>query len=109
LATAQRHVAEFIRKESSMTDRADRIATILTTAFAPSILEVEDDSAKHAGHAGARPGGQTHYTVTIESAAFAGLNRVARHRLVTDALSAEFADGLHALSLRLRAPDDAGR
>ncbi len=92
-----------------MTDRADRIADILTAAFAPSVLQVEDDSAKHAGHAGARPGGQTHYTVTIESAAFAGLNRVARHRRVTDALSAEFADGLHALSLRLRAPGEAER
>ena len=91
-----------------MTDRAERIATILTAAFAPSILEIADDSARHAGHAGAREGGQTHYTVTIESAAFAGLNRVARHRLVTDALAPEFAGGLHALSLRLRAPGDAG-
>jgi stress-induced morphogen len=109
LATAQRHVTDIIREETSMTDRAQRIASIIDAAFAPSVLEVEDDSAKHAGHAGARPGGETHYTVTIESAAFNGLNRVARHRKVTDVLSAEFATGLHALSLRLRAPGEAER
>jgi len=87
--------------------RADRIHAALTTRFAPMLLRVEDDSALHAGHAGATPEGETHYTVTLESAAFAGLNRVARTRLVNDALAPEFASGLHALALKLSAPPDA--
>ncbi len=87
--------------------RADRIHAALATRFAPTALTVQDDSAQHAGHAGAAPGGQTHYTVSMEAAAFAGLSRVARTRLVNEALAAEFAAGLHALALRLRAPGEA--
>ena len=88
-------------------DRRDRIEACLREVFTPATLEVSDDSARHAGHAGAREGGQTHYRVQIVSARFAGLNRVARHRLVFDALKGEFADGLHALNIEALAPDAA--
>ncbi|WP_160123319.1 BolA family protein [Rhodovarius lipocyclicus] len=90
-----------------MTDsRAERIRALMTSRFAPQALELTDDSALHAGHAGARPGGETHYTLAMTSAAFAGLNRVARSRLVNEALAGEFQAGLHALALKLRAPGE---
>lgn len=84
----------------------DGLRERLTAAFEPSRLEIVDDSAKHAGHAGARPQGETHFTVEIESAAFAGLSRVDRQRLVNRALAEQFAAGLHALSVRARAPGE---
>ena len=84
-------------------DRKQRIEAALRAAFAPETLAVADDSAQHAGHAGARAGGETHYTVTMQAAAFAGMNRVARSRAVHEALAAEFATGLHALALKLSA------
>jgi len=87
-----------------MDNRADRIRSALVAQFAPARIEVVDDSAKHAGHAGARPGGQTHYSVLLVSDAFTGLSRVARSRAVHAALEAEFGGGLHALALTLRAP-----
>lgn len=87
-----------------MTTRATRMEAALRQAFAPAALEIIDDSAKHAGHAGARPAGETHYTVLMVSERFAGMNRVARSRAVHEALAAEFADGLHALALTLRSP-----
>ena len=89
-----------------MTDRADRIRTVLQQALTPNTLDVIDDSARHHGHAGAAPGGQTHYNVRIVSPHFAGLGRVGRHRLVNQALAAEFSTGLHALSLDLKAPGE---
>jgi BolA protein len=89
-----------------MQSRAHRLEAILSRAFAPSLLRVADDSARHAGHAGARPGGETHYSVLLVSEAFRGQSRVARHRLVHDALAAEFAGGLHALALTLRTPEE---
>ena len=85
----------------------ERIAAKLSAALAPERLEVIDDSAKHAGHGGARPGGETHYTVEVVSGAFAGKNRVQRHRLVYDAPKAEIADGVHALAIDARAPGEA--
>ncbi len=92
-----------------MTDRATRIDTALRQAFAPTLLQVTDDSARHAGHAGAAPGGQTHYSVVMVAVAFTGLSRVARSRAVHDALVGEFAGGLHALALTLRTPEEAAR
>jgi stress-induced morphogen len=86
--------------------RSTRLATQLRYAFAPTLLEIVDDSARHAGHAGARPGGETHYTVLMVSPAFRGMNRVARSRAVHAALADEFADGMHALSLVLRTPEE---
>ena len=85
-------------------NRAERIHATLTARFAPTQLVVQDDSAQHAGHAGAAPGGETHYTVTMETATFSGLNRVARSRMVNEALAEEFATGLHALALKLNPP-----
>jgi BolA protein len=86
-----------------MENRMDRLRAALTAAFAPTLLEIADDSSRHAGHAGAASGGQTHYTVRMHAAAFAGQSRVARSRAVHDVLAAEFASGLHALSLSLEA------
>lgn len=87
-----------------MTSRADRIEQTLNQLFAPALLRVVDDSQRHAGHAGAAPGGETHYSVLLVSEAFAGQSRVARSRAVHAALAAEFAGGLHALALSLRTP-----
>jgi BolA protein len=87
--------------------RAARIEARLTADFSPLHLAVTDDSARHAGHAGAQPGGQTHYSVLLVSAAFRGQNRVARSRAVHAALADEFAGGLHALALTLRTPEEA--
>lgn len=86
--------------------RAERIRETLQSALAPANVEVVDDSALHAGHAGAQPGGETHYSVLAVSPKFEGLSRVARHRLVNEVLSAEFGSGLHALSLTLRTPGE---
>lgn len=83
-------------------NRSERIRIILTKVFAPSALDVVDDSHKHAGHAGAQPEGETHYTVKIVSPAFDGLSRVAVQRAVMDALKDEFDSGLHALSIKAR-------
>lgn len=84
----------------------DKIIADLTEAFAPLTLEVTDNSERHAGHAGAREGGETHYSVYIVADGFAGKSRVARHRLVYAALAAEFADGVHALALTTLAPGE---
>jgi BolA protein len=91
-----------------MTDqtRAARIHAALTKGLNPSVLEIVDDSHKHAGHAGHRPGEATHFTVQITSDAFTGLSRVARQRLVYDLLAEELAGGLHALALVTKAPGD---
>jgi BolA protein len=91
---------------SAMQSRAARLEAELTRAFSPTLLRVVDDSASHAGHAGARPGGETHYTVLLVSEAFRNQSRVARSRAVHAVLEAEFAGGLHALSLILRTPEE---
>ena len=88
--------------------RAARIDQALRAAFPPAKVTVADDSHRHAGHAGARPEGETHYSVLVVSPAFAGMNRVARSRAVHAVLAAEFAGGLHALALTLRTPEEAG-
>lgn len=85
----------------------EAIRNKLTDAFEPTRLEVEDDSARHHGHAGARPGGESHFNVTIESAAFAGAPRVARQRMVYRALAEELAGPVHALSVKALAPGEA--
>lgn len=87
-------------------NRAARIEAILREQFTPAAMQIVDDSAKHAGHAGARAEGQTHYSVLLVSDRFAGLSRVERHRLVNGALGPEFAAGLHALALTLKAPGE---
>lgn len=89
--------------------RATRLETVLRDAFAPTSLKVVDDSAKHIGHAGARPEGETHYSVLVIAEAFRGMNRVARSRAVHKAVAMEFGTGLHALSLTLRTPEEAAQ
>ena len=84
----------------------DAIQDKLTAAFQPTRLEVVDDSHRHAGHAGAREGGESHFNVTIEASAFAGANRVARQRMVYHALSEELAGPVHALSVKALAPGE---
>jgi BolA protein len=83
---------------------AGQIEAALRDALAPARLEVQDDSHRHAGHAGAREG--RHYTVRIVSARFAGLNRVQRHRLVYDSLHDLIPRGIHALAIDARAPGE---
>ncbi|MGE3333044.1 MAG: BolA family protein [Rhodospirillaceae bacterium] len=89
-----------------MNTYANRIHAKLAESLAPTRLEVEDDSNRHHGHAGAHPSGETHFNVTVESAAFAGKNRVARQRLVYGILADELRERVHALSLKLTAPGE---
>jgi BolA family transcriptional regulator, general stress-responsive regulator len=84
----------------------ERIVARLTGVLNPVALEIVDESDRHAGHAGARAGGGTHYRVRIVSAQFERRSRVERHRLVYGLLDAEFADGLHALALVAKAPGE---
>ena len=83
---------------------ADEIHAKLTGALAPSRLEVVDESHKHEGHGGWRPGGETHFNVTVVSAAFDGKSRVERQRLVYEILKEELAGPVHALALTTRTP-----
>ena len=80
----------------------DTITTKLTDAFAPQILEVVDDSARHAGHAGHREGGETHFNVHIVSQAFKGKSRIERHRMIHTVLAEELATTVHALAIDAR-------
>lgn len=78
----------------------------LTRAFTPTRLVVDDNSARHAGHAGSRPGGETHFNVVIEAPAFEGVSRVQRQRMVYQALAEELAGPVHALSVKALAPGE---
>jgi len=86
---------------------ADTLRRKLTDALAPTALDIVDESAKHKGHAGWRPGGETHFRVTVVSAAFEGKSRVDRQRMVYDVLEDEMADRVHALALVTRTPAEA--
>lgn len=85
-----------------MSVSASEVEAALRAALAPESLDVVDDSAQHAGHAGAREG--RHFSVAICSARFEGLSRVARHRLVYDALQTLMPRGIHAVAIDARAP-----
>lgn len=87
-------VAEIIRKK-------------LEAALSPSLLEIVDESDRHKGHAGHRPGVETHFRITVISAAFAGKPRVARQRMVTAALAEEMGNPVHALSMRTLTLEEA--
>ena len=87
---------------------ADIITEKLTSAFSPQSLNVVDESHLHAGHAGSREGGQTHYRVYIVSNAFEGKSRVDRHRMINTALAAELAGSVHALAIHAAAPGEGG-
>jgi len=85
---------------------ADVITEKLTAAFAPESLRVEDESHQHEGHAGHRPGGQTHYRVYIVAQAFRGKSRIDRHRMINQTLAQELAGGVHALAIHALAPGE---
>jgi len=88
---------------------AETIERKLTAALAPQRLEVRDDSHKHAGHAGWREGGETHFHVTVVAEAFTGESRVARQRKVYQVLAEELAESVHALQLVTLTPEEAAR
>lgn len=88
--------------------RVARMRVLLEQAFAPVVLDIADDSHKHAGHAGARDG-RGHFAVDIVSDAFAGMAPLARHRAVYAALGDMMASDIHALSIRARTPAEAQR
>jgi BolA protein len=84
----------------------ERIADELTKTFAPERLDVVDESHQHAGHAGHRPGGETHYRVYIVSQAFQGKSRIERHRMINETLASELQGGVHALAIHASAPGE---
>lgn len=87
---------------------ADVITEKLAAAFAPTSLQVVDESHQHEGHAGHRPGGETHYRVYIVSEAFRGKSRIDRHRMINRTLARELAEGVHALAIHAAAPGEGG-
>ncbi|HEY6454798.1 MAG TPA: BolA family protein [Steroidobacteraceae bacterium] len=84
------------------TESVEKIRQVLTARLAPVALEIHDDSAKHAGHAGARAGG--HFSVVVVSERFVGRTRMQRHRLVYAALAELMRTDIHALRIQARAP-----
>ena len=86
--------------------KRDIIARKLTEAFRPQSMAVEDESHLHAGHAGHRAGGETHYRVYIVSEGFRGKSRIERHRLVNAALADELKGSVHALAIHASAPGE---
>jgi BolA family transcriptional regulator, general stress-responsive regulator len=85
----------------------DTITNKLRETFTPESLEVTDESHLHEGHAGHRPGGETHFRVYIVSSAFAGKSRVERHRMINAVLAGELAGSVHALAIHAKAPGEA--
>jgi BolA family transcriptional regulator, general stress-responsive regulator len=84
------------------------ITNKLREAFTPESLDVIDESHLHEGHAGHRPGGETHFRIYIVSEAFEGKSRIERHRLINATLAAELAGPVHALAIKAQAPGEAG-
>jgi BolA protein len=78
----------------------------LESRFSPESIEIVDDSDKHKGHSGSSEAGETHFSVTITSSVFLGVNRVGRQRLVMKALSEELAGPVHALTIKAMAPNE---
>ena len=79
----------------------DAIVAKLSAKFAPSHLEVIDESSRHQGHAGSRPEGETHFRVRIASSALVGQSRVVQHRAIMETLDAELKAGVHALAIEV--------
>ena len=84
----------------------DLITEKLRKAFAPDSLRVEDESHRHEGNAGHRPGGETHFRLYIVSEVFRGKSRIERHRMINAALAGELAGGMHALAIHAAAPGE---
>ncbi len=87
---------------------AKAIEAKITAELNPTRLEIEDESARHHGHAGARPEGESHFRVTVVSAKFEGMNRLERQRLVYRLLSEEMQSDIHALAMTCKTPEEAG-
>lgn len=87
---------------------AETMRTKLEAALSPALLEIEDDSESHRGHGGWREGGETHFNMKIVAAEFEGASRVARQRMVFEALKEELAGSVHALSLQCLTPEEDG-
>jgi len=85
---------------------SDLITRKLTEAFAPESIRVVDESHRHEGHAGHRPGGESHFRLYIVSEAFRGKSRLERHRMINAALAAELSGGVHALAIHAAAPGE---
>ena len=94
-------------KTAHPTRVANTICQRLTAALAPSRLDLADESARHAGHAGARPEGESHFRLLIVAATFAGKSRLERQRMVFAALGDLMQTDIHALSITALAPDEA--
>lgn len=88
---------------------AETIRTKLTAALAPERLEIVDESDQHAGHAGAREGGESHFRLLIVATAFAGKSRVERQRLIYGLLAEEMRERVHALALTTQTPEESSR
>jgi len=86
---------------------ATAIRDKLSRALAPEFIELVDDSGRHAGHAGAQPGGETHFNLVVVAESFTGLGRVARQRMIYAALAEELAGPVHALAIRALTPEEA--
>ncbi len=89
-----------------MKDRVEGIRTALEEKFTPSFLSVEDESWKHAGHAGPREQGGGHFCITIASTQFIGQSRMERHRMIHRTLSSLFGPTIHAITIRAITPDE---
>lgn len=87
---------------------ADEMRRKLSKGLAPAELHIEDESAHHAGHSGARPEGETHFRVRVVSTVFEGMGRLARQRLIHELLSEQLHVHVHALSIDARTPKEAG-
>ena len=84
------------------------ITNKLREAFTPESLDVIDESHLHEGHAGHRPGGETHFRIYIVSGAFEGKSRIERHRMINELLAPELAGSVHALALKIHSPGEGG-
>ena len=84
----------------------EQIEATLSRVLAPERLEIIDDSAKHAGHSGARAEGETHFRLHVVASAFKGKSRLERHRMVTDALATLLSTRVHALALTANTPEE---
>jgi BolA family transcriptional regulator, general stress-responsive regulator len=87
----------------------DAITNRLREAFSPESLDVTDESHLHEGHAGHRPGGETHFRIYIVSQAFEGKSRIDRHRMINATLANELAGSVHALAIHVQAPGEGGK
>jgi BolA protein len=95
-------------RNAAVMNTKEAITNKLREAFTPESLDVTDESHLHEGHAGHRPGGETHFRVYIVSPAFQGKSRIERHRMINATLAGELAGGIHALAIKAQAPGEAG-